>query len=207
MLYLLQHFGQIALLLGEHLQMTLIAVGIGVGIALPLGAVVSDRVWLRVPLLGILGTVYTIPSLALMILLIPWFGLNATTVIVAMVLYIQIILVRNVLVALDSLPPDILEAATGMGMTGWQCWWWVKFPLILPVFLAGVRLATLVAISIAAIGAKFGAGGLGTLLFEGVQQNRFDKIWAGTIVLAIAALLLHNGLRWLENWVSATGTE
>jgi osmoprotectant transport system permease protein len=83
-------------------------------------------------------------------------------------------------------------------MNLWQRWWRVQVPLILPICLAGVRLATIVAIAIAAIGAKFGAGGLGGLLFDGVSQSRNDKIWAGTIVVALLAIVLNGILLGLE---------
>jgi len=121
-----------------------------------------------------------------------------------MMLYSQVILVRNFSVGLQSIDPAILEAARGMGMNSWQCWWQVQVPLSLPIWLAGVRLATIVAIAIATIGAKFGAGGLGVLLFEGVAQVRNDKIVAGAIVVAIVAFVLNSILLGLE-WLSRPG--
>ncbi|MCU0492461.1 MAG: ABC transporter permease subunit [Chloroflexaceae bacterium] len=185
-------------LLQRHMYMVGVAVGLGLLIALPLGLLVNRFRWLAVPVLGTLGALYTIPSLALIILLLPIFGLNATSVIVALVIYVQIILVRNVVAGLQAINPAILEAARGMGMNGWQRWWRVQLPLALPIVLAGVRIAAVVAIGIAAIGAKFGAGGLGTLLFDGIAQNRFDKIAAGSLVLAGLALLLSLALLGLE---------
>ena len=120
-----------------------------------------------------------------------------------MIIYCKVILVRNFSVGLQSIQPAILEAARGMGMNFWQCWWRVQVPLILPICLAGVRLATIVAIAIATIGAKFGAGGLGTLLFDGISQSgRYDKLWAGAIVVAILAFFLNGILLTLE-WLSS----
>ncbi|NEQ21971.1 MAG: ABC transporter permease subunit, partial [Microcoleus sp. SIO2G3] len=98
--------------------------------------------------------------------------------------------------------PAVIEAARGMGMSPWQRWWRVQVPLILPICLAGVRLATIVAIAIAAIGAKFGAGGLGVLLFDGVSQGRPDKIWAGAIAVAVLAFAI-NGLLLGSEWLSS----
>ncbi|MEC4894268.1 MAG: ABC transporter permease [Oscillatoria sp. PMC 1051.18] len=196
--YIVEHPTIVCEYLLKHLQMTTLAVLIAVLIALPLGILITKVRSLSVLVLGILGILYTIPSLALIILLVPIFGLNARAVIIAMVIYTQIILVRNISVGLNSIDPAILEAAKGMGMNAWQSWWWVEFPLILPVFLAGVRLATIVAVAIAAIGAKFNAGGLGTLLFEGVQQQNSAKIWAGAIAVAILAFSLYGGLLYLE---------
>jgi osmoprotectant transport system permease protein len=202
MSYIIKNPGTIGKLLLEHIQMTGLAVLIAVAIALPLAILVTRYRWLNVPVLGLLGTLYTIPSLALIILLVPIFGLNRQSVVVSMVIYAQVILVRNFAVGLLSIKPEILEAARGMGMNLWQRWWRVQVPLILPICLAGVRLATIVAIAIAAIGAKFGAGGLGVLLFDGVSQGRNDKIWAGAIVVAVLAFTINGillGLQWLSS--------
>lgn len=181
--------------------MTGLSLVIAIAIALPLALLVTHYRWLNVPVLGVLGTLYTLPSLALMILLVPIFGLSRQSVVVAMIIYTQVILVRNFSVGLQSIQSEILEAALGMGMNSWQRWWRVQVPLILPICLAGVRLATIVAIAIATIGAKFGAGGLGVLLFDGVSQGRIDKIWAGAIAVALLALAINGALLALE-WVS-----
>jgi osmoprotectant transport system permease protein len=119
-----------------------------------------------------------------------------------MIIYTQVILVRNFSVGLQAIEPAILEAAMGMGMNVWQRWWQVQVPLILPICLAGVRLATIVAVAIATIGAKFGAGGLGVLLFDGVAQSRDDKILAGAIVVALLAFVLNGILLGLESMSS-----
>lgn len=198
MLYLLTHPGEIAILVWQHLQMTLSALAIAVLMAVPIALLIHRFRWLSIPVMGLLGIFYTIPSLALIIFLVPLFGLNATSVIVAMVIYTQVILVRNLTVGLAGINHSVLEAATGMGMNRWQQWWWVQVPLILPVFVAGVRVAAVVAIAIATIGAKFNAGGLGKLLFDGIQTNRIDKIWAGSIAVAILAFTLNGCLLWLE---------
>ncbi|MBD0345670.1 MAG: ABC transporter permease [Coleofasciculus sp. Co-bin14] len=201
MSYIIKNPGVILGLLLEHLQMTGMAVLIAVAIALPVALLVTYYRWLNVPLLGFLGTLYTVPSLALMILLVPIFGLSRQLVVVAMIIYTQVILVRNFSVGLQSIDPAILEAARGMGMNPWQRWWQIQMPLILPICLAGVRLATVVAIAIATIGAKFGAGGLGVMLFEGVSQARNDKIFAGAIAVALLAFAMNGALLALE-WLS-----
>lgn len=188
MSYIRQNPGIVWELTLQHLYMTGLALLIGLVIALPVGVLITRYRWLSVPVMGVLGTLYTIPSLALLILLLPFFGLNERSVIVALVIYVQVILVRNIVAGLQSISPAIIEAAKGMGMNTWQRWQRVQFPLALPVILAGVRIGAIVSIGIAAIGAKFGAGGLGTLLFDGITQNREDKIWAGSIALAVLAL-------------------
>lgn len=198
MSYLLKNPGRVLALVLEHLQMTSLTLVIAVLLALPLALLVTRYRWLNVPILGTLGILYTVPSLALIILLVPLFGLNERSVIAAMVIYTQIILVRSLTIGLQSIKPAIIEAARGMGMNPWKRWWQIQVPLILPIFLAGLRLSAIVAIAIATIGAKFGAGGLGTLLFDGVSQNRYDKIWAGAIAVAVLAFIINAALLALE---------
>jgi len=185
-------------LLQGHLYMTGTALLIGILIALPVGILITRFRWLTIPVMGILSILYTIPSLALLILLLPFSGLGTRSVIIALVIYVQVILVRNIIAGLHSISPAIIDAARGMGMNAWQRWWRIQFPLALPVILAGLRIAAVVAIGIAAIGAKFGAGGLGTLLFDGISQNRHDKIWAGALLLAVLALTVNFSLLTLE---------
>lgn len=201
--YILQNSGELWELLLQHLQMTLLTLLISVAVALPLALLIYRFRWLSVPIMGTLGVLYTIPSLALIILLVPVFGLNASSVVAAMVVYTQVILVRNLVVGLEGIPPAVLEAARGMGMSLWQRWWQVQVPLVLPVFLAGLRLSAIVAIAIATIGAKFGAGGLGTLLFDGIAQtDRYDKIWAGAIAVSLLAFAFNGALlslQWAAN--------
>ncbi len=187
-------------LAGVHLYMTGMALLIAVAIALPLSLLLVRYGRLATIMLALLGGIYTIPSIAMLILLLPIFGLNQTSVIVALVLYSQIILARNMVAGLKSVPAPILEAATGMGMNGWQRWSRVQLPLAMPVILAGVRVAAVVSVAIATIGAKFGAGGLGTLLFDGIAQNRYDKIVAGSIGVALLAFALNWLLLRLERY-------
>jgi osmoprotectant transport system permease protein len=207
MLYIIKNPGVVFGLLLEHLQMTSLAVSLAIAIAIALTILVTHYRWLHVPVLGWLGILYTVPSLALIILLVPIFGLNRQSVVVAMIIYTQVILVRNFSVGLESINPAILEAARGMGMNLWQRWWWVQVPLVLPICLAGVRLATIVAIAISAIGAKFGAGGLGVLLFDGISQGRNDKILAGAIVLSLLALAINGILLGLERLSSTAAIQ
>lgn len=207
MSFILNQPATVGVLLLQHLQMTGLALLAAVFLALPIALLISHYRWLATPVLAGLGVLYTVPSLALIILLVPFLGLSANSVIVAMVLYAQVILVRSLTVGLQQIDPAILEAAQGMGMNPWQRWWQVQFPLVLPMFLAGLRLAAIVEVGIATIGAKFGAGGLGVLLFDGIAQaGRYDKIWAGAIAVATLALLINSGLLLLE-WVAQPGNQ
>jgi osmoprotectant transport system permease protein len=200
--YLLKNPATVWKLLLQHLTMTSVTLVIAVLIALPIALLITRYRWLNVPVMGVLGILYTIPSLALIILLVPFFGLNAVSVIVGMVVYAQVILVRSLVVGLQSIVPAVLEAARGMGMNYWQRWWRIQVPLILPIFLAGMRIAAVVTVAIGTIGAKFSAGGLGTLLFEGIAGQRYDKIWAGAIVVTLLAFAINSAflaLEWAAN--------
>jgi len=152
----------------------------------------------RGPLLGVLGMIYTIPSLALFVLLIPLMGLGFGPALTALVAYAQVILVRNVTVGLLGVDAGVLEAATGVGMTGWQRLWRVELPLALPVILAGVRVAVLAIIGIGTVAAFINAGGLGTLLFMGVAQSHPDKIIAGALAVSALALTANALIRTVE---------
>jgi osmoprotectant transport system permease protein len=199
MSYLLRNPDVVLRLLGEHLVMTGISLVISVAIALPLSLLIYRNERLNTLVMGVLGIFYTIPSIALIILLIPLFGLNATSVVVALIIYTQVILVRNFTIGLHAVDDVVLEAAHGMGMSVFQVWWRVQLPLALPVMLAGVRIAAVVSVAVATVGARFGAGGLGTILFEGVTQTgRYDKIWAGAISVSALALVINWGLARLE---------
>ena len=186
-------------LLLQHLFVIGVALVVAILISLPVSLLILRSPRLTTIVLGIFGTFYTIPSIALIILLLPIIGLNAWSVIVALILYVQVILVRNNIAALNGIDPALLEAARGMGMNRWELWWRVQLPLALPVMLAGVRIAAIVAIGIATVGAKFNAGGLGRLLFDGIAQTgRYDKIWAGAIAVGALALAVNLALVALE---------
>lgn len=200
--YILNNPGLILALGWQHLLITGTALTISILIALPLGFLLYRLPGLQTPVMGVLGVLYTIPSIALMILLLPLFGLNATSVVVALIIYAQVILVRNVIAGLNAIDPAVVESARGLGMTDWQMTWRVLLPLAFPVIVAGGRIATVVAVAIAAVGARFNGGGLGTLLFDGIAQaGRMDKIWAGAISVAALALALNLIIAWIERRV------
>jgi osmoprotectant transport system permease protein len=186
-------------LLLTHLYMSVTSLAIAAVVALPVGRLIVHHGRVSTAVLGVFGTLYTVPSIALIILLLPIFGLNSTSVIVALVIYAQIILIQNVIAGLNAIDPSALEAARAMGMNDWQKWWRVELPLALPVILAGARVAAVAVIAIATIGAMFGAGGLGTLLFEGIAQARVDEIWAGAISVSVLAFAANGLLLWLEH--------
>ncbi|MDQ4075921.1 MAG: ABC transporter permease [Chloroflexota bacterium] len=182
----------------EHLVLTGTSLAIALAVAIPIGVLLARRKALQGPVLGALAILYTIPSLALFVLLIPLFGLGIDNGITALVIYAQVILVRNIVAGLESVPSSVIEAARGMGMNAAQIFLRIEILLALPVILAGLRVATLSTVGIGTIAALVGAGGLGRLLFDGVQQNNPGKIWAGAIVASLLAVAINHLLRLAE---------
>ena len=203
MTYLFNNLGYVGQLLLEHLRITAEVIGIALVIALPIGVLAARIRRLQGPILGVLGVIYTIPSLSFFVLLIPTFGLGVTSAVIALVAYAQLMLVRNWVVGLTGIEPSILEAADGMGMNGWQRFWRVEFPLALPLLLAGTRLAVVSTIGIATIAAYINAGGLGTLLFEGVTTANYEKIFAGSLAVSLLAIAANYLLRYFERRAEA----
>jgi osmoprotectant transport system permease protein len=197
--YLIRRWDRVWDLTLQHLSLAGTAVLIALVFAIPLGVVAARSQRLSTPLLGILGAIYTIPSLAFLAILIPSLGIGRRPAIVVLAAYAQIFLVRNIATGLRGVDPATLEAATGLGMTRWQQFAKVRWPLALPVIIAGLRTASVTTISLATIAAWIGAGGLGTLLFEGITRNDPDRILAGAIAITALALLTDAVLRFAES--------
>jgi osmoprotectant transport system permease protein len=177
----------------RHLQIVGLTLVISIVIASLVTLIVmrSDRA-ARVTV-RIFGAVYAIPSLALFALLIPVTGLGMDTAVLVLVVYNQFLLIRNFIAGLDSVDPLVVEAAVGMGMTERDVLTKVRLPLAFPVMLAGIHLSVISTIGIATIAAVIGAGGIGTILFDGLRTESAVKIAWGTLLaagLAIAANLI-----------------
>lgn len=200
--YLFENSDRVLELSIEHFQLVLVSLILGLIVALPLGTFVARFKRTEVPLLGGLGALYAVPSLALLAVLIPWTGIGETTAVITLAAYAQVFLVRNVVAGLRGVDPATLEVARGMGMTRWQVFVKVQLPLASPVLLAGVRIATVTTISMATITAWINAGGLGTLLFQGISRNNPSMILAGTIAVTAMAILTDQAMRFLERWTA-----
>ena len=203
MTFILRHPDDVAWRLAQHLELTVVALVVAFAIAFPLGVLGARRPRFRAALLGTLGVVYTLPSLAVFALLIPIFGLGFVTTEIALVAYAQMILVRNVVVGLDGVPAAMREAALGLGMTPLQTLWRVELPHALPVILAGVRIAAVATISIATLAGKIDAGGLGTIVFAGLDNDDTNRIIAGSLAAAVLAIAADLSLRAVERLASA----
>jgi osmoprotectant transport system permease protein len=185
--------------IGEHLVMVVAAIGIGFAVSFGLALLARRFRRMYGPILAVTGTLYAIPSLALFVLLIPLTGLTLTTGIVALVLYTLLILVRNIVVALDGVPPDVIEAANGMGFSPSQRFWRVELPIATPVIIAGLRIATVTTIGLVAVTTFIGLGGLGYLIINsGIRRFFPTSIYVGVLLCVILAVVADLGLAWLQ---------
>jgi len=192
--YLREHPDRVWLLLKQHLELVAYSTLIAIAIGVPVGILITRVRWLAPIVLNVTGILYTVPSLALFAILIPYTGLGFRTATIALVMYSLLAIVRNTAEGIDSVLPATIDAARGMGMTGRQRLFLVELPLALPVILVGVRIATVAAIGIATIAATIGAGGLGRLIFDGMRSLDTDRIIAGALVASVLALLADWGI-------------
>jgi osmoprotectant transport system permease protein len=199
--YLFDNWRQVLDLTGQHLELTGLALAVALVIALPLGIMVATVRPLSLPIMVMLSLIYTIPSLAFLAFLIPSLHLGRRPAIVVLAAYAQLALVRNIAAALRGVDPATIEAARGAGMTWGQVFWRVRLPLALPVLIAGLRIATVTTIGLATITAWVNAGGLGSLLFDGISRDYPSQILAGTVAIVALSLLIDLLLRVAE-WLT-----
>lgn len=192
--WLAQNVGEIAGYLVQHIELTVIAVGVGFAISIPAGFAAWRIPALRGPLLGVAGVLYTIPSLALFALLVPFTGLTTVTAEIGLVAYTLLILMRNVVVGLDGVPAEVRDAAVGMGYRPLKRFLSVELPLALPVIIAGVRIATVTTIGLVTVTALIGEGGLGQMLTLGLINEFKTEIWVGGLLCVVLAVLADVGL-------------
>lgn len=199
--FLMRHPDKIFVPLLQHLQITLSALLISFIIAILVSLVVMRLRMLSQLVVGIFSAIYSIPSMALFALLIPFFGLGEKTAITVLVVYNQFILVRNILAGFRSVDPAVVEAANGMGMSNLQLFFKIRLPLASPVILAGVKIAVVSTIGIATIAATINAGGIGDLLFDGLRTQNTVKILWGTLLASLLAVTANLLISLLERKV------
>ena len=177
----------------EHLILTAIAVGVGFVLAFALSLAIRRVPALYTPVTWVAGVMYSIPSLALFALLVPFTGLSITTAEIGLVSYTLLILVRNIVGGIRSVPADVREAAVGMGYSQWQLLWHIELPLGLAVIIAGVRVALVTTIGLVTVTGVIGQGGLGALILQGIQQFFATPLIIGA-VLSIALAVVLDGV-------------
>jgi osmoprotectant transport system permease protein len=189
----------------EHLELTAAALFIATTVGVPLGAYLTRFRTLAAPVLALLGVFQTIPSLALLGLLIPLLGIGEKPTLVALTLYVLLPIVRNTFSGLDSIEASVLEAARGMGMRPRQILSKVALPLALPIVMGGIRTSTVMCVGLATLAALVGAGGLGRFIFRGISMVDTELILMGAIPAALLALVLDGLLLLLERRLTPKG--
>jgi osmoprotectant transport system permease protein len=172
----------------QHVYLTLVSVGLGFTIAFTLALIAHRRRWLTGPIVGVTGVLYTIPSIAAFLLLLPITGRGNTTAIVALVSYTLLIIFRNVTTGLDNVPEEMKDAGRGMGLTERQLLWRVELPLAVPEILAGLRIAVTTTVGLATLAFFAGAGGLGQEIYADISFKS-NVVAAGGLAVLLAAVL------------------
>jgi osmoprotectant transport system permease protein len=200
-----EHQGVIGSAIGQHVELTLIAVALGLVISVPAALLVWRFRQAEGPVYGVAGALYAVPSLALFAFFIPITGLSKTTAEVGLVSYTLLILIRNIVTGLQGVPEEVRDAATGLGYSPARRLLRVDFPLAAPTIISGIRIATVTTIGLVTIASVVGAGGgLGTFITQGQQNNFRSEVVVGaglSVLLAIAFDLALVGLgRLITPW-------
>lgn len=183
----------------QHLILVIVSLAISFVLAIAISYILLKLPRAQRIVENLFGAIYSVPSLALFALMIPVTGLGDETAIIALVIYNQYLLIRNILAGINGIDKSILEAGTGMGMSQGQIFSKVILPLAAPSIIAGVRLAVVSTTGIATIAASINAGGLGIVLFSGMRTMDSQKIFIGTLLCIVIAFVADIGIKCIEN--------
>ncbi|NMA02373.1 MAG: ABC transporter permease [Clostridia bacterium] len=203
--YFINNPSTIFRLILEHLQLTGTAILASIIIGVPLGIAITRFTRLANPILAVANVFQTIPSIAFFGILIPFLGIGQKTAILVLFLYALLPIVKNTYTGIKEVSPFMIDAGRGMGMTNFQILYMVELPQSLSVIMAGVRIATVINIGTTTIAAYIGAGGLGELIFTGIQMYRNEMILAGAIPAALLAILADQVLGYVEDRLTPEG--
>ena len=190
---------------GQHVGLAFTAVGIACAIGIPLGILITKNKKLANVVINIANIIQTIPSLALFAFVIPILGIGAKNAIFALLLYSLLPIIKNTYIGIQNVDPAIIEAAKGMGMSRAQILSRVQLALAVSVIMGGVRIAAVTCIGVATIATLIGAGGLGSLIYQGISMVNFNMIFSGAIPAALLALLTDFILGWFEKKLTSPG--
>jgi len=188
----------------EHLYLLVVPIVIAFFISMVLGVYSAKKPKLYALIMIVTGILFAVPSLALFALLIPFFGIGTTPAIIGLTAYSLMIMIRNIATGFQSLPPEVIDAAHGMGYGRWRRIYEIELPLALPFIIAGLRIASVTVIGIATVAAYINAGGLGAIIFEGIDQRYPEKILVGGALTAIMALAVDYVLSRVERRLRRT---
>ena len=186
----------------EHVTLTVLSVGIGLVISFPVAVIAHRHRRILPPVTWVAGLLYTIPSLALISLLVTITGFSYATVVIPLTSYTFLILIRNIVAGLDGVPDDAKEAARGMGFTPRQLLWRVEVPLAMPVIIAGIRIATVSTVGLVTIAALIGRGGFGQFILEGLDEFFWTPLILGSVLSVALGLLADVGLLGVQRLVT-----
>lgn len=189
----------------QHIFLSFVALAIGVLIALPLGMYVARYRKYAEPIIGVTAIFQTIPSLALFGFLVPLIGIGSKTALVALIIYALLPILRNTYAGLTGVDQSIIEAGRGMGMTPNQILTKIELPMALPFIMAGIRTATVLTVGIATLATFVGAGGLGDVIYRGLQSYNNSLVLAGALPVALLAILFDIVLKGIEKKVTPKG--
>lgn len=197
--FILSRSGQLITATGEHLSISVIALLTALLIAIPLAIFLSDKPkWAEI-ILQITSVFQTIPSLAILGLLIPFVGIGTTPAIIALVIYAMLPIFQNTYIGISEIDPSIQEAAEAFGMSRWKKLTKVEIPMAMPFIISGIRTALVLIIGTATLAALIGGGGLGTIILLGIDRNQPMLTLIGAIMSAGLAIAVSTLIRWLSN--------
>ncbi|TWT02268.1 ABC transporter permease [Planomicrobium sp. CPCC 101079] len=189
----------------EHIYLSFIAIAIGIAISLPLGILIARYRRYAEPVIGVTAIFQTIPSLALFGFLVPILGIGYPTALLALIIYALLPILRNTYTGITGVDASIIEAGRGMGMTKTQILRQIELPLALPFIMAGIRTATVLTVGIATLATFVGAGGLGDIIYRGLQSYNNSLVLAGALPVALLAIGFDWILKWIEKKVTPRG--
>lgn len=199
--WFLNNWDQVLEALGQHIVIALTSLAIAFAISLVVGVWAARSETVFNAAIAITGILYTVPTLAFLALLIPIVGLGRTNAIICMVAFSLMIMIRNVAVGIRGVPAEVVDAGRGMGMTPFNVLLRIELPLAAPVIVAGLRIASVTVISVAVVAAYVNAGGLGTLIFNGISNDHAPKIWTGALTACALAIAADLSLAKVESWL------
>lgn len=198
MSFLIENFSQIIFKISEHLFLSMSALALGIIFAVPLGLLISRSKKAAGVVIGISSVLQTVPSLALLAIMVPIFGVGKFPAILALFIYSLLPILRNTVLGMNSVNQNIIDAAKGMGLKPWQIILKVQVPLSIGVIMSGIRLSAIYVVAWTSLAAYIGAGGLGEFIFNGLNNFNFPMIIAGTIPITIMALIIDGILSLIE---------
>lgn len=194
----------------NHLKIIGLSLPFSIGIGVPIGIFISRHPKIANVIIYIASILMTIPSLALfgiMVVVLSPFGtgLGVTPAVIALIIYSFLPIIRNTLVAVQSLDPQMIEAAKGMGMTESQILFKIRLPLSIPTIMSGVRNAVVMGVGVATLGYFVASGGLGYFIFAGLSRSRYEMVVTGVIIVSILGILANYLLLKIEDWITPKG--